>query len=446
MRSASARWSLLAGWAASCTPASSPTEPQAVALAAEAPAAAVASSAPTTTPEPSVRSPDARAQTLLDDLVPKTQRIRVTEASAQALQVRVIDFALWVTDGTRRAPLRRRATEIVEIERTRSALGVPSLVVDYVDPMSCDHPQLSLTLGAPSALARLENASAMRLHQAGDFVASARGFARAARLDPTLDMAWRNLARALAMDRRTEAAMTALAPLLRRAPLRTVHEVLGDPELASLREQPELVALRASRPGTASIRELTIAYSRDRSVVALRRTEPSWGSCAFVSELQLFDTTSGQRTLTLPLIDRSDTDPSCESEHRGHIRARRTAEVEAKLDATDRFLRAMGFVVSEDLEVVEAAQITSEPSGSERLHRARFARAGLEIAIDGGDARVLRGREVLGVQRSLDARTIERVGYDPKARVAFVQWLREIPEGCASDRDGAGFAVIPVAP
>lgn len=439
MRHAWARESLLVGWAFGCTPASSPpgpTEPVAVAPAPE----------PASSTELAARGTDRKAQALLDELVPKTQRIRVTEASAEVLEVQLIDVALWITDGTRRAPLGHRATALVEIEHVRNAQGAPSLVVDYMDDMRCDRPQRTLTLEAHAALARLENASAMRLHQAGDFVASARRFARAARLDPALDVAWGNLARALAMDGRTETAMTALAPLLRRAPLRTMHEVLRDPELAALRERPEIVALRAPRPGTASIHDLALAYSEHRSLVALRRTEQSWGSCSFVSELQLFDTESGQRTLTLPLIDWADSDPSCESERRGHIRAERAASVKANLDAADRFLRAMGFTVSEELEVVEAAQIASEPRGSETLRRARFARADLQIAILGDDARVLRDREVLGIQRSIDARQIERVGYDPEARVAFVQWLRDVPEGCDGGRDGAGFAVIPVAP
>ena len=68
------------------------------------------------------------------------------------------------------------------------------------------------------------------------------------------------------------------------------------------------------------------------------------------------------------------------------------------------------------------------------LHLARFPAAGLGLAVLGSEARVLRGNEVLGVARGLDFRELLRAGYDPDARVAFIEWTHDTPEGCSADR------------
>ncbi|MCA9706112.1 MAG: hypothetical protein KDK70_09715, partial [Myxococcales bacterium] len=316
--------------------------------------------------------------------------------------------------------------------------GAPTLAVEYEDAAACAAERRRWELPARTLRARLENAAALGPHRKGDFEASARGFAQAARLDPSLDVAWTNLACALAMDGQTTQALGALEPVLRRDPLRTIHKVLSDPELASLREQPALTALHAETPGTATIRDLVLAYSSHLSLVALRRHEGSWGSAAFIEELQLFDATTGARVISLPLVDWHDTDPEGDDPR---IRPARRAAVEARLDAADRFLRVLGFSTSPGLEL---ASVRQEPRGDRMLHLARFPAAGLGLAVLGSEARVLRGNEVLGVARGLDFRELLRAGYDPDARVAFIEWTHDTPEGCSADIDGVGFAMVVV--
>ena len=55
-----------------------------------------------------------------------------------------------------------------------------------------------------------------------------------------------------------------------------------------------------------------------------------------------------------------------------------------------------------------------------------------------------KGTEVL-VERPQDlAWSIQRVGHDPTAGVAFMEWYAQVPEGCAFDDDGAGYYVFPI--
>lgn len=392
-----------------------------------------------TTPDPS--SAVAARQRLLDSLVGPAERPRVREAAA-SLELRIVELELWVTDGNRRAPLRRRATELNGVTRETGPEGEPVLVVDYTDGMRCTGGDERERLSARSLLSRLENASALRLHHEGEFVAASRGFAAAVSLDPSFPTASSNLACALALRGRPDLAVTALAPWLEQDLIPTYHTVMLDPELASLRERPALRALRAPTPGTARLHDLVMAYSRDLSMVAFVRAESSWGSCAFTEELILLSATTGERITTLPVIDWEDTEASCEAGDRV-IRPKARIRVDRRRAAVDRVLTDMGFDPSPHLEVSTARHQTDDRG--ERF-TARFPKAGLGIAVREGTARLLKKDEVLGVSPGLGDVRIRRAGYDPETKIAFVEWLRDVPEGCDDGRDGTGVRLVLTTP
>jgi hypothetical protein len=425
-----------------------PASPQAPAAAvpskATAPASPSATPTPTepTPPEDPVTPPPPDITALLDRLVPATERIAVTEEAARALEIRVIDNDLWVTDGSRRAPLRRRANAITRVTLGRTEGGEPMLLVDYEDDVSCLEQEQHVELPARSLLAKLENAAAMKPHGKHDFEASTRGFARAVELDPFLDVAWTNLACALAMHGDAAAAITVLDPMLRREPFQTYHKLLSDPELASLRERPELTALRAPKRGDASIRKLVIAHSAHHSLVALRRTEQSWGACNRVEDLRLFSTTTGEPVLTLPLVGWDETEPDCdEGGGDGGVIPRHRAKVNTRLDTAERFLRDLGFSVSAGLELVDPSKTTTEDGPHTA---AKLPGASLELEIDDESIRVRKGGEVLVTQSQDVAQGITLAGHDPVARVAFIEWYHDVPEGCDDEEDGTGIIVVPL--
>lgn len=423
------------------TPGPVPSAPAPEAPAPTAPSPTVVAT-PAVAPTPPV-PPGEATQKLLDALVPEAERIAVTNEAAKALEIRVIDFDLWVTDGTRRAPLRLRASEVATVTVGHDATGEPTLVVDYQDDVSCDDPAKHVELSARSLLARLENAAAMKPHGKRDFETSARGFAKAAQLDPSLDVAWINLACALAMGGKRPSAIAALAPMLQRKPLYTAHKVLSDPELAALREAPELVALRAPKPGTAAIRTLTLAYSPHLSLVAVHRVEDSWGACNFVEDLRLIDAKTGKEVLTLPLVGWDESEPECDDHEPGRrIRAGHRARIDARLDTMDRFLRDMGFSVSEGLELVDPG--TAAPDDGP-VTRARLPGAGLELVIDDQELHVMKAGKTLATVPQTEAQGISHAGHDPAAGVAFIEWFHDVPEGCDDESDGTGFIVVPLA-
>ncbi|MCX4247636.1 tetratricopeptide repeat protein [Paraliomyxa miuraensis] len=428
-----------------CTP-SQPSAEQAPSAPTPAPAAPAPSpdpgqapAAPPTTPPPAPPAdpvPTA-ANELLNGLVPEAERIAVTDAAAKSLELRVIDFEIWVTDGTRRAPLRMRAEEVTRTTPGHDGSGEPTLAFDYTDGMSCVDESNHAELSVRSLLARLENATAMKPHVADDFESSARGFARAARLDPSLDVAWINLACALAMQGKRGPATTALAPLLERKPLYTIHKVMSDPELESLREVPALVSKRAPKPGTAKVRELTLAYSEHLSLVAARRVEDSWGACNFVEDLRILDASTGKEILTLPLVGWDESEPECEDDAPDRrLRPEAKSRVQARLDTMDRFLRDMGFSVSEGLELVE-------PDDDEGpAVRAALPKAGFELVIDDDELRVEKAGKTLVAIPQTEAQGITRAGHDPRAGIAFIEWFHDVPEGCDDGSDGTGFIVV----
>ncbi len=429
------------------TPAADSSAPRDQAQPAPVPAQVVDPAAAPDEPEApsSVQAkPSPAAQAVLDTIVSLKDPPTVSDAAVKALKFVVVDDELWVSDGDRRAPLRETATAVLGTTPRRDAAGAMIVRVDYEHDYGCFEGPQHLDLDARNLLARLENAGALVHHRAKRFEQAAIGFATAASLDPSLHLAWSNLACALALGGDTESAVGALDPLVDRGPLRAYHKVMSDPELASLREHPAIVALRAPTAGNVSVRGMSMAYSAHLSMVALLRYEQSWGSMAFIEEIQLFRSTTGEFVSSIPLVGWDDSDPSYEGKiARGVILPRRKKAVNARFDVVQRALRDMGFSTSAGLEVMP---VTETPQGDDIKYTARFAKAGLGMAILGGKARVLTKTEVLGLNADVDYEFVERVGYDPDARVAFVGWLQSVPEGCDSGMAGSGYGLVVLQP
>jgi len=393
-------------------------------------------------PAPPAVKLEAATTELLDRLVPAADRVAVDDAAAKALTITATDSDLGVGDGSRRASLHQRASTVLGVTIQTDTSGEPVLHIGFQDDAFCGEivPQY-VDLSARTLLARLEQASGEEQHGKRDFAAAAKSFARAALLDPSLDEPWLGLAKALAKQSDAAGAMAALDPVIRRAPLATYHQVLSDADLASLREQPAIVALRAPKAGDVKIRKMTIAYSTDKSLVALIRKEDSWGACNYVQELRLHSTASGEKMLSLPLADFSETDPECPKKAGpGKVLPAHRATVNARFDAAERFLRDMGFSVSAGLELVDPPKV----AGEDYIKKATLPGAGLEIEIDEGNAVVRKGTEVLVDRPQTLAQSIDLIGYDPAANVAFIEWYGQVPEGCAFDDDGRAYYVFPI--
>ena len=415
--------------------------PDAKAPDAKAPEPDVEAPEPTPTPPPVKLEP--ATTELLDRLVPAADRVAVSDATAKPLEIKAEESQLFVVEGSRRAPLGRRGDAINGVTLSHDAGGEPVLRVDYEDSVFCGDTKQLAEIPARNLLARLENASGLE-HEGkgkGGLEAAAKAFAQAVLLDPTLDEAWTSLARVLAKQGDTASAMAALDPLLRRAPLATYHQVLSDRELASLREQPAITAVRAPKAGDAKLRKLTIAYSAHHSLVAMVRTEQSWGACNYVQELRLHSTTSGEELLSLPLAGFDETDTECaKAGGPGKVLPKHRAAVNARFDMAERFLQDMGFSVSPGLELVDPPKVP----GEDYITKAQLPGAGLEIEIGESTVKVRKGTEVIVDRKQNDAQSIDSAGYDPAAHVAFIEWHQQVPEGCAFEGDGVGYYVFPV--
>lgn len=395
------------------------------------------------TPPPEPAEPpivlSATTTALLDRLVPAAERVKVDEAAAKPLEIQSIEGELWVVEGARRASLHRRASKVLGTTPQKDASGEPVLHVGFEDDAFCgDIAAQYVDYSARTLLARLERASGVEHHGKREFEAAAKRLAQAALLDPSLDEPWLELAAALAKHEDTAAAMAALEPMLGRAPLLTYHHVLSSADLAALREQPVIVALRAPKAGDVKLKKMTLAYSAHHSLVAVVRTEQSWGACNYVQELRLYGSKTGEQVLSVPLAGMGETDPDCEGSDRKVLKAHRKV-VDARFAAAERFLRDLGFSASPELELVRAPK-DAEGEGL----TLELPKAGLQLGLDTEKVWVRKGTEVLVERPQTLASGVLLVGHDPTAGVAFIEWYAQVPEGCAFDEDGAGYYVFPV--
>jgi hypothetical protein len=297
----------------------------------------------------------------------------------------------------------------------------------------------TVELGLDQLEARLANAAALAAHRRKDYAAAAAGFARAARLDPSFDLAATNHASALALAGKRDAAARALAPWLASNPTWTYGKVATDPELASLRRHPAVRRLCVRPRGTARLDAQgglvgVVAYSAAKQQLAYVRREASWGACNFTTKLMVFDVATGQALASWTVVDWADSNPeACDKTdpETPPILPEAAARVRARAGRLVRVLRDLGFSAATH----EVASI--DDAG---LH---FAHAGLDLAVDAahGTATLSRGGKVLGHATVPDR---PQAGYYvPAARAVLVLSLRGGSEGCEGS-DPTTATIVPV--
>lgn len=191
--------------------------------------------------------------------------------------------------------------------------------------------------GAPTLQALFEDAAAGRLLRAGKPHEAAAGFARAVTLGGTRGDLARHLAQALVADGRPQEAVTALAAL---APLERYYSVVSQPGLLSLQDAPEIAALRAARPGTATSWP---ALDAARGLVARRHDELDGDRSRYSSTLRFLTVDSAKTVFEVPLVERDETE-GCKGKVRNAciIKASQST-VQRRLEIARRLLKDLGF-------------------------------------------------------------------------------------------------------
>jgi len=295
----------------------------------------------------------------------------------------------------------------------------------------------TVELGLDQLEARLANAAALAAHRKQDYAAAAAGFARAARLDPTFDLAATNQAAALALAGKRDAAARALAPWLASNPTWTYAKVATDPELASLRRHPAVRKLCVRPRGTARLDPQAglvgaVAYSAAKQQLAFVRREASWGACNFTTTLMVFDA-SGPARASWTVVGWADSNPeACDKTdpETPPILPEAAARVRARAARLTRVLGDPGFSPAGH----EVATLDADG-----LH---FPRAGLDLGITGdGKATLSRAAAVIGHATIADA--AEAGYYVPAARAILVVSRRGGREACEGS-DPTTVTVVPV--
>lgn len=321
-----------------------------------------------------------------------------------------------------------------KLEAIKLSADRASVEVSFLD--DCDDDTFVLSYPVAVLKARLENAAALRLHRAGKHAGAEEGFRSAVALDPGFDLAYTNLASALALQGKTGEAVAALGPLLARNPAFVYFKVLEDPELASLAEAPELTRLRAPVRGTGRVDQLEVPamWSEKHQLIATVWSQGSWGDSRYEAELWLFAPDETLRA-RVPLVRWDETLDDCydESCQDGVIPDRRPAVAARKAQA-DRLLADLGFS-----PVPGALGTRIEQEG--RPVRVTFPGARLALVHAEGQrrdvVRVVRGNDVLVEAGSFG---------DPRWAMLLpgmivYGWGRAGREGCEGT-DPSGVAVI----
>jgi hypothetical protein len=267
--------------------------------------------------------------------------------------------------------------------------------------------------------ARLTNVAGLELHRKHQWAAAAQRFTEALGLDPDFDLAAFNLASALALDGKVNDAVKAIGPWLAQHPIETYLHVLADPELAALVDTPELRAIRASKPGTATVATTKqVAFSPERKLVAARRTEACGMSGKSWSYLALADLSG----TTEELLALSDCD----------------APSKTDIERADRFLADLGFEPVADLDTGKQIDNTRFRFPKRKLGVMSPGRAG------GGVVRVVRGNTVLA-ERTSSAEFLESAVFIPAVHAVVVGWVTEQPEAeCGNPPPYSGIDVLVV--
>ena len=258
---------------------------------------------------------------------------------------------LWVSNGMSAAPLTMLGLPEDAVAYKRVAVSKDQRHVTIVTLGVFSHDSGTSTRISVAAIeARLENASALRLHKRGNFDGAAAGFSRALALDPSFRLAATNLASAHALRGDLPAAEAALAPLLKRDPLPTYVKVWTDPELAALRTRLAITSVETTTPGSAVLTAKgwqtgVAAYSQQYDLYAvLRPVMHGDGSCSsgFVID---FVSSRGKLVHHMKAIKGHEAyvdSVTCESPRRARPAYRKA--VAKRLKTINRVLSKLGFL------------------------------------------------------------------------------------------------------
>lgn len=281
----------------------------------------------------------------------------------------------------------------------------------------CDDPVASVTMTFDQLTARLENVVAYGQHRKKKYAESKAGFAKALALDPTNRIAAVNLASAQQLLGEKADAVKTLAPWLASEPVAMYATVNADPELAPLAASPELVALKAKTAGNVTVTRAGLkggaAYSAERNLLAVDRTECSWGADgedACEQNVELFDGATGKLVTSIAL---------------SHYDGGNRALVARRVKAAQQTLRDLGFKTE---ALVKGKQLATENDGAVYKTRFSFPAQKLGVVAAEGTVRVLRGNDVLAEGGALQR--VHAVAWAPSIHAFLVSSQRPGSEGC----------------
>jgi hypothetical protein len=291
--------------------------------------------------------------------------------------------------------------------------------------------------------ARMENTSAYALHKNKDYKASAAGFTKAVAADPTWKIPAINLASAQQLLGDKDAAIKTLTPWLTNEPIATYVQITTDPELSPLLDRAEVKALRAAKAGDVKLTQSSVdghvAYAPDRKLLAVARTERSWGACVFQTDLEVYDVTNGKLVATTPIVGWSETSPECDEKAGGVLpRARKTV---AKRAATlQTMLRDLGFKKIK-VEVGTEPTLGEAKGDAYQKTRSSLKKAKLGVVAQDGQLRVFQGNTELGSAKT--ELTLERVVYIPDLHAVVAWTVSPGAEGCMGT-DPTAVTLVPL--
>lgn len=334
---------------------------------------------------------------------------------------------------------RARLTDAISISKVtvdKTARKVTAKLVDSSCVGETDH-----TWTYAHLQARLDNTSAYALHKKKDYKAAAAGFAKAVGADPAWKIPAVNLASAHQLLGDKDAAIKALAPWLSSEPIAMYVQTTVDPELSPLLDRRELEAIRAPKPGDAKLTQGDVeggaAYDATRKLLAVTRTERSWGACVYQTDLEIYDATNGKLVATTPIVRFDETSPECDESTSGVIPKARKA-VAARTVMLQKMLRDLGF---KKLTTEAGTDPTWEQDGLKQRSSIKRAKLGVAASND-GKARVFQKNSELGSGAILSA--LRATLYIKELDTVVVWSLRPGAEGCEGT-DPTAVTLIPLS-
>ena len=263
--------------------------------------------------------------------------------------------------------------------------------------------------------ARLLNHESVSLHLKKDWANAAKGFAQAAKLDPTWNFAANNLASALTRLGKLDEANAALASWFSSAPLATYIQVSIDPDLQPLLTTKQVMAVRNSKPGTIKLGERGLdgeyAYSADRGWIAVHHDDTGYPPCGNYADIAIYDVKTNKQVGAIDIGGVPSSGGPCGSHGRAEITKAKTERL-AKLAVAEKILTDFGFIKVP----AEEAQMSDRDDGK---RTARLPKARLGVVETDTGIRVLRGNTSLATGPG-GAGRLGKIAYVPDARAMVV--------------------------